>query len=351
MEADRETGDSDGTDGGGRRPVEEGDTRDSTDLDASRRPADGDGSPPDPGAADGPSMRTNGHRTPADGVASDGFPEREARDSGERSLGRYLAAGESLTFVADGTLLGEYRSGATVGLTGARLLVATETGEFLSVGLDRISSVRSTLRRTVDVDLGDARLAYAVGYVLAIVGFLGVLGGAGSAVSPVLTLVTVAGVFAADRVRRSGVPVGLSDLDASVADGAWVQKAAARLHAARDRLAEYVTEDDQLRWAAVALAVAPFLGLVVIEGGLAVPAFALLTVGGIGLVVHTFRNEASLDGIELDLRRQRTVTACLDDGRTVTVRTAVDADLDRQLAGEAVAAEPRETGTARSSPR
>lgn len=282
-------------------------------------------------------------------AVSETAPATPVEDAPAPSLQGYLGTGESLRLVREGTLVGDYRGPATVGVTDDRLLAVTADGEFVSVGLDRVTAVRSNPRTTVGVEGNDARLMFGVGYLLAVVGFLGVLGGAASALTPALTLVTLGGLVTADHVRRKGADVdvdpaaalidGAAELDrlADVDAASSLERALDRLGAARERLGEYLDDEDQVRLAAGALAVLPFLGIVLVEGGVVVPVFALLTVASIGLVVYTFRNEDDFDGIELDWRRQRTVTACLDDGRSVTVRTDVDADLDSHLAGDVVA--------------
>ncbi|QPV61990.1 hypothetical protein I7X12_14690 [Halosimplex litoreum] len=247
------------------------------------------------------------------------------------SVRQHLRRDESLQVVDAARLLGDRGGRAAVGLSDGRLLAVTDDG-LVSVGLDRLSAVRSSVTATVGLRGRDARLLGGLGYLCSVVAFLGVLGTAADPLTPALALAAVGGALAADYVRRAGAaPSGETPTDrlrrfgplASLADALGGLERRVRGRAGADPLG---------RWGAAALAVGPFTVLVAVDGTVLPPLFALATVASFALVVYAVRNGEEFDGIEAVRRRRRTVTATFDDGTVLTLHTRPDSPLDRELA-------------------
>ncbi|WP_436931298.1 hypothetical protein [Halosimplex halobium] len=250
---------------------------------------------------------------------------------GTASLRRQLRPDESLQAVDGARLLDGRGDRATVGLTGDRLVAATDDG-LVSVGLDRLAGVRSSVDATVGVRGRDARLLGALGYCASVVAFLGVLGTAAVPLTPALALAAVGGALAADHVRREGVALDGRTLTDRLRRFGPLATLADALAGLERRVRGRAGADPLGRWGAGALAVGPFAALVALEGTVLPPLFALATVGGFALVVHAVRNGDDFEGMEVVRRRRRTVTARFDDGSTLAVRTHPDSPLDRELA-------------------
>ncbi|ELZ26945.1 hypothetical protein C475_08421 [Halosimplex carlsbadense 2-9-1] len=244
---------------------------------------------------------------------------------------RHLRRDESLQAVDAARLLGDRGGRAAVGLSDDRLLAVTDDG-LLSVGLDRLSAVRSSVDATVGLRGRDARLLGGAGYLCSVVAFLGVLGTAADPLTPSFTLAAVGGALAADHVRREGIaPDGETLTDRLRRFGPLASLADAL--AGLERRARGRASDDPLsRWGVAALALGPFAALVALEGTVLPPLFALATVASFALVVYAVRNGDEFDGMEAVRRRRRTVTATFDDGTVLALRTRPDSPLDRELA-------------------
>ncbi|QLH84485.1 hypothetical protein [Halosimplex pelagicum] len=247
------------------------------------------------------------------------------------SVRRHLRRDESLQAVDAARLLGDGGGRAAVGLSDDRLLAVTDDG-LLSVGLDRLSAVRSSVDSTLGLRGRDARLLGGAGYLCSVVAFLGVLGTAADPLTPSLALAAVGGALAADHVRREGVaPNGRTVTDRLRRFGPLASLADA-LDGLERRVRGSSGADPLGRWGAAALAVGPFATLVALEGTVLPPLFALATVASFALVVYAVRNGDEFDGTEVVRRRRRTVTATFDDGTVLALRTHPDSPLDRELA-------------------
>ncbi|WP_436923486.1 hypothetical protein [Halosimplex amylolyticum] len=276
----------------------------------------------------------------------EGWTPFSGADGDVRPVRRVLRPDESLQLVATGELLGARGGPATAGLTDDRLVVATDDN-FVSVGFDRVSAVRSSVDTALGVRGRDARVLGGVGYALSVVTFLGVLGVASNPLTPALALATVGGALTFDHVRREGVALNGTTLTERLRRFGPIDALADGLVGLERRVRGRVSDDPLAVWAAGAVAVAPFAALVGLEAGLLAPLFALATAGSFALVVHAVRHSDEFDGMEVVRTRRRTVVATVDDGSAVAVRTRPDSPFDRELAARAGGsdARPASSGT------
>ncbi len=286
----------------------------------------------DPEADDGTDGRDAGLLAAA-ADATTVEPWRPASPTGRETAAvrRHLRRDESLQAVDGARLLGDRGGDAAVGLSDDRLLAVTDDG-LVSVGLDRLTAVRSSVDATLGVRGRDARLLGALGYLCSVVAFLGVLGTAADPLTPTLALATAGGAIAADHVHREGVAPNGRTLTDRLRRFDPLATLADALGGIERRLRGRAGADPLGRWGTGALAVGPFAALVALEGTILPPLFALATVGGFALVVHAVRNGDEFDGLEVVRRRRRTVTATFDDGTVLAMRTRPDSPLDRELA-------------------
>lgn len=271
---------------------------------------------------------TNGH---ADSLATvEPWSPPTASERASAAVRRYLSPGESLQLVDAVTRVDGAEQPASVGLTDDRLLVVSDDGDFVGVGLDRICSVRGEETTDVGVRGNDYRAMLALGYLLGVVGFLGVLATAANPLTPTLALVVLGGVFAVGHVLREGVDfdalvatIDEHDRDTGLGD---------RLRRAKRDLNDRVTDDDVGLGLTGGLAGGTFLLIVLAEGAIVPPFFTAILVSGAALTVYAMRHRERLDGVELVRRRQRTVRATVEDGTVLAVRTHPNSPLDRKLA-------------------
>lgn len=284
-----------------------------------------------------------------DGPPPDGRAAAPVTDrAGRGALDAYLRANESVALATAAALGGDHLRGpVTVAVTDARLLAVSEDGEFLCVGLDRVSAVSSRPRTRVALGDVDVRALYAVGFLVAVAGFLGVLATATSALTPVLTLVTLGAVLAYDHVRDADT----APLPDDPVRARWVAGFDAlterfpRVERAADRLSGVETGAVGQRVARLGiggLVAAPALSIVAVETGHVTVASALSTVAGTALLVYAFRNADAFDGFALRSRRRRVVRATLEDGSAITAHVDPDARLDVALAANSTAPQGRE---------
>lgn len=269
-----------------------------------------------------------------DGRASDGLatvenwapPSKRDRTAAVR---RFLAPGESLHVVDPVSYLEDGGRPAVVGLTDERVLLVGDDGGFVGVGLDRVCAVRSDDRTALDVRGLDYRLPLLAGYLLAVVGLVGVLGTAGNPLSPTLALMALGGALATDHVVREDADFGpaMAVLRRYGGDTGLADRLRRAGRAVDGRIA-----DDVALLAASTVGVGAFAAIVAVEGGFVTPLYTVLVVVGMGLAVYAFRNSETFGGMELVRRRQRTVTATLEDGTTLTVRTRPESTLARDIA-------------------
>jgi hypothetical protein len=306
------------------------------------------------GAVPAGTPETNGTGTPeTDVVAAE--PSAPALDDARSRLRAYLGPEESLRTVAHGTLVDDPQGTGVVGVTDDRFLAVTDAGSLLTAGFDRVRSVRCHTVTLPVVRGLDARLAVAVGFLAALVGFSGVLATATSPLTPPLAFLAAGGALALTHLRFGGVavesePETLESLRSAFrAVRRRVSGETFDLDAPRAWLREHAGETRLTTWAgggAVGLSLALSAA---VESGLGAPLFALATAGGVALVVFGFYHGRTFDRLAVDWRHERAVTVALDDGTTVTVRTDTDADLDRQIAAQV--GERRSTpGTDRNRP-
>jgi|GEM_PF-1662073 len=284
-------------------------------------------------ARDGSHERAAGPLATAVADATTVEPWTPSSPSGQETatVRRHLRRDESLQAVDAARLLGDPGGRAAVGLSDDRLLAVTDDG-LLSVGLDRLSAVRSSVDATLGLRGRDARLLGGVGYCCSVVAFLGVLGTAADPVTPSLALAAVGGALAADHLRREGFAPNDRSLTDRLRRLGPLASLADALGAIERRVRGRAGSDPLGRWGANALALGPFAALVALEGTVLPPLFALATVASFALVVYAVRNGDELDGLEAVRRRRRTVTATLDDGTVLALRTHPDSPLDRELA-------------------
>lgn len=302
-------------------------------LAARASPSETDSSDRDGAAREGTDERVVGRLAAAVEDATTVEPWTPASPTGTETatVRRHLRRDESLQVVDAARLVGDRGGRAAVGLSDDRLLAVTDDG-LLSVGLDRLSAVRSSTDATVRLRGRDARLLGGAGYCCSVVAFLGVLGTAADPLTPSLALATVGGALAADRVRREGVaPNGRTLTDRLRGFGPFGALADA-LGTIERRVRGRAGGDPLGRWGAAALAVGPFAALAALEGTVLPPLFALATVVSFALVVYAVRNGDEFEGLEAVRRRRRTVTATFDDGTVLTLHTGPDSRVDRELA-------------------
>ncbi|QLH79500.1 hypothetical protein HZS55_20335 [Halosimplex rubrum] len=292
-----------------------------------------DGGERDAAAGDGADERGAGPLATAVEDATTVEPWTPASPTGHEaaSVRRHLRRDESLQAVDAARLLGDGGGRAAVGLSDDRLLAVTDDG-LLSVGLDRLAAVRSSVDSTLGLRGRDARLLGGVGYLCSVVAFLGVLGTAAEPLTPSLALAAVGGALAADHVRREGVAPDGRTLTDRLRRFDPLDTLADALGGLERRVRGSAGDDPLGRWGAAALAVGPFATLVALEGSVLPPLFALATVACFGLVVYAVRNGDEFDGTEVVRRRRRTVTATFDDGSALALRTHPESPLDRELA-------------------
>lgn len=256
-------------------------------------------------------------------------PSPREREAGP--VRAHLRPDESLQVVDSGRLRGNREGPATVALTDDRLLVVAEDG-LVGTGLDRLCSVRSSLGTALGVRGNDARLVGGLGYLLSVVGFLAVLGVASDPLTPALALATVGGLLAAAHVRREGVEVNGRTLTDRLRRFGAVDRLADGFVGVERRVTGSAGQDPVARWGTAALALAPFAAVVALEGGVLAPLLTLGMAVSFGAVLYAVRHSEEFDGVEVVRRRQRTVTATVDDGSVVTVTTHPDSQLDSELA-------------------
>ncbi|WP_123538703.1 hypothetical protein [Halosimplex salinum] len=256
-------------------------------------------------------------------------PPLRERESG--LVRGHLRPDESLQIVDNARLRGDRDGPATVALTDERLLVVADDG-LVGVGIDRLCAVRSALGTVLQIRGNDARLLGGVGYLLSVVGFLAVLGVAANPLTPALALATVGGALATAHVRRNGLDLNGRTLTDRLARFDGLDRLADRLTAVERRVTGGAGDDPLAHWGVGVLGLSPFAALVVLEGGLLAPLLTLGTVASFAAVVHAVRHSEEFDGIEVVRRRQRTVTATVDDGSVVALRTHPDSQLDSELA-------------------
>lgn len=301
----------------------------------------------DDGAVPSGPPQTNGDGSPATDVVDGDSPASAPTPAHAVSHGRlraYLRPEESLRTVTRGRLLDDPQGPAVVGVTDDRFVAVTDAGSVLSAGFDRVRSVRCHTATLPTVRGVDARLCFAVGFLAALVGFLGVLATATSPLTPALTFLAAGAAMLVTHVRYGGVsvepapeaPEFLTSLSRRVRD--WFVDGPVEFDARRDWIRTRVGETRLQPWVwsdalALSLGLAISLALVaLVESGFAAPLFAVATAGGASLVVFGFYHGRTFDRLALDWRRERTVTAALEDGTTVTIRTDTDSDLDRLIA-------------------
>jgi hypothetical protein len=280
-------------------------------------------------------------RTPESNGTGDLVPERTDTGPPTPAAGRlrtYLRSEEPLRTVARGTLLDDPQGPAVVGVTDTRFVAVTDAGSVLTAGFDRTRSVRCHRVTLPTVRGVDARLAVALGFLAALVGFVGVLGTATSPITPALAFAAAGGSSVVTYVRYGGVavepesdtPEFFSQVSSSVrrrfVDGS------AALDAFRAWTRERVDETRLTPWAGAGAVVVSLALVTVVENGFLASIFALTSASGVALVVFGFYHGRTFDRLAFDWRHQRAVTVALEDGTSVTIRTDTDADLDRQIA-------------------
>jgi len=280
-------------------------------------------------------------RTPESNGTGDLAPETDDTGPPIPAAGRlrtFLRPDESLRTVARGTLLDDPQGPAVVGVTDTRFLTVTDSGSVLTAGFDRIRSVRCHRVTLPTVRGVDARLAVALGFLAALVGFVGVLGTATNPLTPALAFAAAGGGSVVTYARYGGVTVesesdtsGLLAQVPSAVRRRFVDDPAA-LVALRAWFRERIDETRLTPWAGASTVVVSLALMTVVENGFLASIFALTSASGVALVVFGFVHGRTFDRLAFDWRHQRAVTVALEDGTSVTIRTDTDADLDRQIA-------------------
>ena len=259
----------------------------------------------------------------------------------------YLAPGESLVSGATGRLLdASTRSAGVVGLTDRRVLFVTEDDGFVDVAHEAVSSIRSRPRREFSYrELGPAVLA-VLGAGVAVAGFVGVLALEPGIGGVFLALVAVAGVVAAELVRRRGAPDDWLD---STAAGGRFESALAEVEGLRGTAeragtgdVDLPTDPDVLVLGIVTVALTAVVGLVAATESLLVVPLLLATVGGLALADYGYRMERDAD--RPDRAPGREVSVHLVDGSVVRLWVDPDARFERDLS-----AVVRESATVRTT--
>lgn len=254
----------------------------------------------------------------------------------------YLAPDESVVSGAPGTIVDRStRSRGSIGITDRRVLMVTDTDRFIDVSHDAISSIRSRPRTTVTATGIGYRLVAVGGAMIAVFGVVSVLAIETSGLAAGLALATVGGTAAAEYVRRTGV-----DVDWSALDAVW-----RAYRSDRDALVDELADVDLLQPAGagshdsdllvLTLGVAALfalVGLVSLTERLLVVLPVLASIAGVGLTDHGHRRWRTLDRTGAGMRHERAVSIHLVDGRTVDFRVDATVRIDRTLS--AVVREP-----------
>lgn len=235
-------------------------------------------------------------------------------------LAEYVPADEPLAgvYAAEMTVPTDvYRDPVVVGVTDERLVSLSETDEFTSVALDRVTSMRST--RTADVSYRgmDHRLLLAGSLLLGTVAL--VVAGAllADLLAASLFLLAVGGVLMLS-FGHQGRPAELTE----------------RLGALDYWEVGAVDDRHRLLAGGSALTVLGLSGLVAVTPTLAAAALGvavLLLVGSVWLADYAWRHRGEFDGIERVRRRRTEVRVRTEAGTTLSFLTDATEDLDRAL--------------------
>ncbi|MXV60768.1 hypothetical protein GS429_01510 [Natronorubrum sp. JWXQ-INN-674] len=225
----------------------------------------------------------------------------------EDRFSSHLVEGESMRDLSSGRLLDDaVRGEAAIGLTDRRLLCVSNLGEFVDVRYDYICSIKSRQRTQVAYRSPDGsnRLLHLLGGLLVVVALgVGVLsfsaaGALEAGVTGLLAIVTVVVAATVESVRKRP---GVGRTHEPVFVGAGV------------------------------LALFGLVGASLLVAGVVTSLYALLTLGGLGLVGYAHRYRADLDGTGLTSHQETLLTINTIDGETVRIAVDTDADLDHKL--------------------
>lgn len=260
----------------------------------------------------------------------------------------YLASDESLDVVGTGTLLDDVgHESVSIGMTDRRFLCVSQAETFVSIGYDDVSSMRTRRRTRTAVAGTDYRLLMVLGGLLAVLGYVGVFALGPGSLAPALTLVTVGCLAVADSVRHDGAQVEWEQTREYVGktvaklDGIDAVRPVGRLVVADIAEAD---DDKQLLVASSLLGVVAFLGVILFAAHVLVPLFAVVSVGGVGLIAQAYRRRTDFEELTVVQQNERVVRIDTTGGLTVSVRVNPDAELDRQLCRAAYTDRPTPSG-------
>lgn len=254
----------------------------------------------------------------------------------------YLAPDESLLDGVPGAAFDDgYRSTGTIGVTDRRVLFVADDGSYLDVSHDAVSSVRSRPRTAVTPSRAGLGTAAALGALLAASAAVGVLvlqsNVLAVGLASLLLAVHVGGVAAAEWVRRHGVDVGWganSRLPETLLDRIDSHGPGRIVGDRQLALAEAGSFDGARDLAILGVAVAALsalVGLIALSGSLLVVPLSISILGGVGLTDYALRRLRDPGPVDDERRRERDVTICLVDGRTVHLRVDGARRFDRDL--------------------
>lgn len=254
-------------------------------------------------------------------------------------LGEYLGPGESLEGSYAATLATQSeRAPVSVGLTDRRLLYVSEEGWFGNVNYDAIATIQSRPRTTRTYCFDDYRLATAVGGLAAVAGFVGTVMVASTLLVPFLLLAGVCGLVTAEYMRRHADDITVPG-ETSVRERIAEFDLGEALRRFRGDASGGADLYQLLLLASGLLAIASFVGVIVVTASAAVAGGTALLVAGLGVVDYTSRNRDAFEGFDVVRHRETTVDISTDDDRTFRFRidaeTDVCTDLSRLAFGDA----------------
>lgn len=238
---------------------------------------------------------------------------------------------ERLTAVHSARLSeGSAWSDVTLGVSDRRLLWVEDDGQFVTLGFDAISTVRSRPRTTPTYRGIEAPWLLGGGVVAALVCLLGLVVVTARPLEPLLLLVAVAGLAAAASLRRVD---DVTEWPPAATVTALVRKYDVE---GRFRLDErHHTDVDEPRRVLVGVSLlaagGSLLALLALAASPLATLFAFGAVGGLAIADYARRRGDDADPVELDWRREQEVSISTTDGRTVRVRTDPSSTLGREL--------------------
>lgn len=246
-------------------------------------------------------------------------------------LREYVGSGESLEAVYTATLAEQSsRTPVSVGLTDRRLFYVSQDGLFGNVDYDSIATVRSQPRTMRTYCFDDYRLALGLGGFAAVAGFLGAVAVASTLIVPFLLLAGVCGLVTAEYMRRHADDIewrGEGEISERIEEFD-LREAIRRFRGDASGGADLY---QLLLLASGLLAIASFVGVVVVTASVAVAVGTALLVGGLGLIDYAYRHRETFEGFEINRHHETTLNISTDDDRTLRFRIDPADDVSKDM--------------------